>query len=136
MHDNSTSTNFHAPFGEQLNRVRIEAMLLRENPRAQGLFGVIGIHRNRGLRDDRAMIHFLIDEVDCCPGDADAVLQRLALGMSAGERGQQRGVDIDDPLGKGADEERSQDTHETRQDHQLDLMGVEALNKCRLESLA
>lgn len=111
-------------------------MLLRENPRTQGLFGIVGIHGDGGLRNDWPMVGFFIDEMDRGPGNADSVLQRLTLGMGAGERRQERGVDIDNPLGKGADEKWGQYAHETRQDYEFNLIGAEALNERRLESFA
>ena len=49
---------------------------------------------------------------------------------------QQRGVDIDNPLGKSADEEWGQYAHETRQDYEFNLIGMEALHERRLESFA
>ena len=49
-------------------------MLLREDTRTEAFFGIIGIYRNRRLRDDRTMIGFFIDKMHRDAGDFHAVL--------------------------------------------------------------
>ena len=47
------------------------------------------------LRDDRSGVRALVDEDDTRPGHLDAVGQRVADAVGAGERRQQRGVGVD-----------------------------------------
>src|SRR5687768_7649284 len=53
------------------------------------------------LEDDRALIELFGDEVGGAAVDADAGLIGLAIGRSAGEVWEERGVDVDDPAGEG-----------------------------------
>ena len=61
-------------------------------------------HRHRRLRDDRPGVGARVDEVHGAAGDARAVVERLPLRVHAGERRQERRVDVEDAAGKGAEE--------------------------------
>src|SRR5262245_21965814 len=75
----------HAP-----NRVRVNAMFLDENPRAEALRRVVVEDRHRGLQHNRSRVELVRDEMDRRAAHADAILQRLSLCVQTGERRQQR----------------------------------------------
>ena len=54
-------------------------------------------------------------------GDAHAVLQRLPLRVEAGKRGQQRRMDVQDPVGKCVEQRRANQTHEPGEAHEIDV---------------
>ena len=70
---------------------RVEAMLLDEDPRRQRVLRVVVEDGHGGLQDDRPGVHALVDEVDGCAGDLDAVLEGLALGVQTGNAGSSAG---------------------------------------------
>ena len=70
-------------------------MFFLEDARGQGV-RVVGIqHRHRGLHDDRAVVEFRRHEVHRAAVNLDAGLERAPVRMQAGERRQQRRMDVD-----------------------------------------
>ena len=61
--------------------------------------------------DDHAMVQMLIDKVDRAAGDLDAVVEGLRLRIEAGKGGQQRGMDIQNAIGKCGDKLRREQAH-------------------------
>ena len=82
--------------------------------------GIVGLEDgNAALEDDNAVIQVLVDEVDGAAGEFAAVVEGLQLGFEAGEGWQQRGVDVEDPVGEGGDELGRKQAHVARKDDQV-----------------
>ena len=77
-------------------------MLLLEDARGEGFGGVVVEDGDGVLQDDDAVVYGLVDKVDGAAGDLGSVVEGLMLRVEAGERGQQRGVDVEDAIGEGA----------------------------------
>jgi hypothetical protein len=54
------------------------------------------------LQNDHAVVHGLIDEMDAAARDFGAIVEGLLLRVEAGKRGQQRGMDVQNAVGKAA----------------------------------
>jgi len=75
-------------------------VLFGEDAFGEGV-GVVGFENsNRSLENDSAVVEVLVDEVDGAAGDLYAVIECLLLGVEAGEGRQQRGMDVEDAVGK------------------------------------
>ena len=72
------------------------------------------------LQDDRAGVDALVDEVDGHPEDLHAVVDRLLDRAHAREGGQQRRVDVDDPVGEAGHEAGVEERHVAGEHDQLD----------------
>ena len=72
------------------------------------------------LHDDRTRIELAGDEVHGRAGDLHAVLERLLLGIDAGERRQQRRMDVEHGVRKGVEQPRADQTHETGEADEAD----------------
>ena len=79
-------------------------MLFGEDALGEGGFGVGGEDVYGALEDEDAAVYAFIDEVNAAAGDGGTVVEGLALGVEAGERRQQRRVDVEKPVGELADE--------------------------------
>ena len=79
---------------------------------AQRLGRVVVAHRHRGLQHDRTGVELAGHEMDGRAGDLHAVLERLALRVDAGERRQQRRVDVEDRVREGVEQRRADEPHE------------------------
>ena len=75
---------------------------------------------DRALEHDRAGVDPFVDEVDRHPEDLHAVLDGLLDRAHAREGGQQRGMDVEDPVGEARHEPRVEDRHVAGEDHELD----------------
>ena len=82
---------------QQRHGARQEPVLDRVDPRVEARLVVVGQDRHRLLGDDRAAVERGVDEVDGGAGHPRAVGERIADGVGARERGQQRGMGVDDP---------------------------------------
>src|SRR5439155_443445 len=100
--------------GIETDRVREEPVFLDEDASGQGLLRVPLQDRHRRLEDDRPGVRSLVDQVDGRSRHLDAMGEGLPLGVEAGERGQERGVNVEDPAGKGGHELRGQEPHVPR----------------------
>src|SRR5262249_38686872 len=69
----------------EADRFAIDPVFFREDACRECVDGIVVFHGDGGLNDDRAGIEVFIDEVDGAAGDAHAVIERLALGVEAGE---------------------------------------------------
>src|SRR5437016_369475 len=103
------------PYGE-----RQEDVLLLEDPGGEGILRVILVDRDRLLQNDGPPVHGGVDEVNRAARDFDARGDGIAVGVCPRERGEQRRMDIDDPVRERADERRGNEAHEAREDDQLD----------------
>jgi len=81
------------------------------------------VDADRVLEQDRTGIDAVVDEVDGDAEDAHAVGDGLADGVEAGEGGQQRRMDVDDPVAEGGDEARAEDRHVAGRDDGLGAVG-------------
>ena len=85
-------------------------------------FGSVVIqHRHGLLADDWAGVHARIHEMHGAAGHLHTMRQRLFPGLQAGERRQQRRVDINNPPGESVKERLLQHPHEPSQRHQIHL---------------
>src|SRR5436190_12909145 len=75
-------------------------MFLLENSRGQRVFVVAIEDWHCFLDNDWSMIKFLIHKMDCAPRDLYSICKRLFLCFKAGERGQQRWMDVENALRK------------------------------------
>ena len=66
-----------------LEDLGIEAMLLLQDSGGQGCLGVVVLDSDGCLRNDRTVVHFLVDEVNGDARDLVAMLQGLPLCMEA-----------------------------------------------------
>ncbi len=89
--------------------------------------GFIGADFEDFLRDDGAFVEVGGDEVGGDADDFDAAFVGLAIGVGAGERGQERGVNVDDFVFPAPDEVGREDFHEAREDDEVDFVLIEEL---------
>jgi len=109
-----------AAFCEELNRVRVDFVLLGEDSLSHRLGIVIRSHRNGGLDNNGPVVHRRIHDVYRRAGDCDAVARGLRLGVRAGERRQQRWMDVQDPVRVAIDQRRRHDAIEARHHDEFD----------------
>ena len=96
-----------------------DAVFFFQNAFAQAFFGVLRENGNGGLRQDCSSVQRLVHEVDGAARNFYPMLQGLSLGMQPSKRGEQGGMDVDDPSREPLNEGRAQDSHEPSQDDQL-----------------
>ena len=93
--------------------------------------GVARVWRlERALKHDRPGVDALVDEVHGDAEDLDAVLDGLLDRAHAREGGQQRGMDVEDPVGEARHEARVEDRHVAGEDDELDALGLEPIGDC------
>src|SRR4249920_2360665 len=97
---------------EPAYRLRIDAMLFCKNAGSKPFLGVVGLHRYRGLHDDRPAVESGRDEVHRAAVNAHAGLESPPVRIETLESGKQGRVDIHDPAIVAFDEGRRQNTHE------------------------
>ena len=93
-------------------------------------------NRHAGLHDDRAGIELAGDEVHGRSGDLHAVPERLLLGIDAGERRQQRRMDVEHGVRKRVEQPRADQTHETGEADEADAALAQFLRQPRVEIVA
>ena len=86
---------------------------------------------DRALQHDRARVDPLVDEVDRHAEDLDPVLDGLLDRAHAGEGGQQRGMDVEDPVGEARHEARVEDRHVAGEHDELDALARPASRRWR-----
>ena len=92
--------HFELPLQYQIDGFAIGLMLQLEYASRERML-VVGVnHRDRPLHDDRPVVEFLIDIMYCAPGNFHPVGKRLLLRFQSGECGQERWVNVEDPLRK------------------------------------
>ena len=90
----------NAIFGEELERFRVgDEFGVEENAVAQRVDGVVIVNRDGLLQNDRAVIVFVVDEVNGRAADLDAATERRVVNAStvvvfAAERRNQRRVNV------------------------------------------
>ena len=94
-------------------------MLGGEHPRSETCFVVFIVHGDGSLRDDRAVVDVVGDEMHRAAVHLDAVGECAAMRMQAGVGGQQRRMDVEKPTRIARDEIRAQHAHEAGQDDEI-----------------
>ena len=118
---------------EPAHGARVEHVLGREHARGQRRLVVAGQHRHHGLGHDRAVIQLGADEMHRGASHLAAFLDRPAMRVQAGERGQQRRVDVEHAALVARHEFRRQDAHEAGQHDQVGRVAVDGLGQRRVE---
>ena len=91
------------------HRPRQQLVLGRPDPFVERRLVVAGQDRDRLLGHDRPAVERVVDEVDRAAGDRDAVRERVADGVGAGERRQQRRMRVEDPPAERGQDLRADD---------------------------
>ena len=100
------------------HRLRVGDVLLPQDARGQRVLGVVVEHRHGALHDDGARVEFLGDQVHGHAAHLAPCVERLALGVEAGKRRQQRRVDVQDRVGERVEQRLARPPHEAGQAHQ------------------
>src|SRR5262249_54752060 len=103
--------DLESALGVETDGLRVETVLLGQDPGRQRRLCVSFEHRDGRLQHDRAGVHALVHEVDGGPCDLGPVLERLALSVKPWEGRQERGVDVQDPPPVAPHERTREDTH-------------------------
>jgi uncharacterized membrane protein len=110
------------------DRARVDDMLAFEHTAGQRGFGVVDVHRDDRLGDDRTVVQDRGDEVDRRTRDLAAGLDRPPVRVQTGKGRQQRRMDVDEAPFEALDERRRKDPHEAGQ---RDDVGPERLDSRR-----
>ena len=90
-----------------------DPVFFREHARGQGLGGVVRPHRDPGPLDERPRVERLGHEVDGAAVFAHPRFESSLVGPEPRERGQQGGVDVDEPSREPLREGGPEDAHES-----------------------
>src|SRR5208337_4521869 len=120
--EDAAAGDFVVPFQDDFYGLGVDAMLLFEDAVGKGVL-VVGVEDgDDGLEDDGAGIEIFVDEVDGAAGEFYAVVEGLFLRFEAWERGEERGMDVEDALGKGGYEEGGEEAHVAGQADEIDFV--------------
>lgn len=114
------------------NRLGIGRVFLLQDAGRQRFGGVVFFDRNSLLQDDDAVVDGLIYKMHSAASDLGSVFECLLLGIETGKCGQQRWVDVEDAVGKGADKIRREHAHVSGQADEIDAMLMQARNQLRV----
>src|SRR6266700_2394957 len=107
------------------NRLGINAMLLLQDFFGEGRLSVVVEHGNGGLQNDRAGIEVFVHEMYGAAGKFHAVFEGLALRFKAGERREQRRMNVQDAVWIFGDKKWGEQPHVSRQTNQINFVFVE-----------
>ena len=79
-HD-SPAFNLEVPAKNDLDRIAIRNVLLLQNPCSERVLVICIEYRYGPLHDDRSVIEFFVDEMDCASRDSDTICEGLFLGF-------------------------------------------------------
>jgi len=102
----------------------IGEVFLDLDPGMQGFRGIVIEDGNRALDEDGAGIGSAIDDMDRTTSDFCAIFEGLLPGGNAGEGGQERRMDIEDPVGEGGQKSGFYDAHKAGQSDDLRSPGL------------
>ena len=107
-------------------------MFYGEHPGSERVGRVVERHRHRPLRDDRAAIELLVDEMYGDPGQSrarrdDRVVDAMPVHAVAPEGGKQRRVHVQDASGPAAHHRGRDESQIAGQDHQVRVVRREFL---------
>jgi len=118
----SPTDDFILPANNQSQRLGVELMFLLEYARRQRFFSVVVEHRHGALRDDWPTVKGFIYEVNSAACPLNAMFKHLGVCVESGKRGQESGVDVQNPVAKCVDEVCRQQTHVTCQANKLNIV--------------
>lgn len=136
LDDHSTPVQPIVPPHHSPDRLRINAMLLRQNPRRQAIRRIPIQHRHHRLLHNRTRIQILIHKMHRAAAVLHPIQQRLMLCVKPWKRGQQRGVDIQNPHRERTHKVATQQPHVSSQANQIDLVLVQQRHQLTVKSLA
>src|ERR1700676_244677 len=117
--------DFVVPFQDDFYGLGVDAMLLFQDALGKGVL-VVGIEdRDGGLQDDGAGVEIFVDEMDCAAGKFHAVVEGLFLRFEAWEGWEERGMNVEDALGKGGYEKGREEAHVAGEADEIDFVFVE-----------
>jgi hypothetical protein len=122
--------------GQEAQELDEPGPLHRADALMEGVLVIVVVHVQRELGDDRAGVHAGVDQVEGRARHLHSVGQRVADAVGTGERGQQRGVRVEDPAGEGLDEGAAQDAHEAGGHDPVRGVGPDGLGECGVPGLA
>lgn len=102
-------------------------MLLLLDAGVEGGGGIVVEDGDGGLSDDGPGVHAGVDEMDGAAGDFDAMGEGLFPRADAGERGEERGMDVDDALREGREHAVFDDAHEASENDIIGLCGAQGV---------
>ena len=105
--------------------LRVEHVLTPLDSLLQGLLIVIGQYLDLPLREDRARVHTLVDQMHRAPGHPYPGCENVPVRVGAREVWQQRGVDVDQPTLPTRDEPRREDAHVAAQYNEFSVRSNE-----------
>src|SRR2546422_279300 len=113
---------------EAPHRARVEKVLDLVDASLERRERVLVADVDHRLEQDRAVVELILDQVHRAPGHAHAVLPGTADCVEPGKRGEQRGMDIEDPVAEGVQQRLVEGGHEAREEHGLDSANAERLD--------
>ena len=93
-------------------------------------------NRYGGLQHDGPAVQLTGHQVDRRAGDFGAVLPCLPLRVHAGKRGEQRGVDVEDAVGKGVEKRAPEEPHEAGEADERHVAGAELADEDLFKGVA
>ena len=103
-------------------------MLLDEDTSRQGLDAVVIENRNGGLQHNRTIVEAGRHEMYRGAGHPDAVIECLTLRLEAGERRQQRRMNVEDAIRKRLEQLRAKSPHIPGKANQTDAARAKDLD--------
>jgi hypothetical protein len=124
--DVAPALNLVLAAGDAGNCFAVGDVLFNENAFGESV-GVVGLENgDRSLKNDGSVIEMLVHKVDRAAGDLHAIVERLLLGIEAGEGGKQRGVDVENAVGECGDESGREQAHVAGEADEVDFVLVKA----------
>src|SRR5579863_1109182 len=121
----AAASDFVTAFEDDSNGFGINSVFFLQNSGGQRVFGVVVCDGNDGLQDDGSGVEIFVDKMDGAAGEFDAIFEGLALRLEAGERREERRVNVEDATGEGGDEIRGEKAHVAGEADEIDFMLVE-----------
>jgi hypothetical protein len=113
------------PVEKHTDRLRIETVLLLENTRRKTLFGIASHDGNGRLCEYGTMIQLFIDDVNRRAAHLHTVSESLSLPVKSWKGRKEGGVDVENPVRKGPHQCGREQSHETGQTDDVDLVFLE-----------
>src|SRR6202790_4028455 len=117
--------DFVSAFEDDAHSFGVDAMLFGENASGERSFSVVVEHANGGLQYNRAGVEIFVHEMHGAAGEFHSILERLALGLQARKRRQERWVNIQNAIGKRSHEKRREQPHVSGEADEIDLLLAE-----------
>src|SRR5258708_36479283 len=121
---------------EPAYRTRIDDVLLTKHARGERFRRVALAYRHFGLDHDRAVVELLGDEMHRAAVGLQPRGKSARVRFQAGERGQKRGMNVEQPSGIARHEGGCQHSHEPRERHQPRREAVDLLRQSGVKGVA